>query len=181
MHERRFSRAIERLRDPERVERMEVSRVVGLVLAGDASFTSVLDIGTGSGLFAEAFSAKGLRVAGVDANPEMISAAQSFVPQGIFKISTAEDLPFAAGEYDLAFMGLLLHETDDHARAMQEAFRVCKKRLAVLEWPYEVQEVGPGIADRVSAAEIQSWAKTAGFLSNQAIRLSQLILYLFDK
>ena len=181
MHERRFGRAIERLRDPERIERMEVSRVVGLVLAGDAGIISVLDIGTGSGLFAEAFSTKGLRVAGVDVNPEMISAAQGFVPQGTFKISVAEDLPFADGEFDLAFMGLLLHETDDRAKAMQEAFRVCKKRLAVLEWPYEVQEIGPGIEDRVSATEIQSWAKIAGFLSCQEIRLNQLVLYLFNR
>ena len=78
MHERRYNRAVERLRDPERVARMEVERVVSLALEGLEGVGTVLDIGTGSGLFAEQFAGRGLDVAGVDANPEMLRAAQGF-------------------------------------------------------------------------------------------------------
>ncbi len=52
MHEKRFSGDINRLRSPERQERLEVERVTGLCLEGIFPKT-MLDIGTGSGLFAE--------------------------------------------------------------------------------------------------------------------------------
>jgi ubiquinone/menaquinone biosynthesis C-methylase UbiE len=181
MHERRFHRAIERLRDSERVERLEVGRVVRLTLEGPIKPQSALDVGMGSGLFAEAFSAEGLRVAGVDANPEMIPAAKSFLPAGVFKAGIAEALPFNDDEFDLVFMGLVLHETDDRVKALQEAFRVCEKRLAVLEWPYEVQEFGPGMEERIREEEIQRWSEVVGFTSNKGIRLKNLMLYLLDK
>src|SRR4030042_1358759 len=50
MHEKRFSGDINRLRSAERVERLEVERVIQLCLEG-GSFKGVLDVGTGSGLF----------------------------------------------------------------------------------------------------------------------------------
>jgi len=181
MHERRFHRAIERLRDPERVEMLERPRVVELALSGLVDPASVLDIGTGSGLFAEEFAARGLQVAGLDANPEMLPAAQTFVPTGIFKEGIAEKLPFADGEVDLVFMGLLLHETDDPAAAVREAYRVARQRLAVLEWPYEIEDVGPGMEERLTEEKIQNWAKSAGFSVGETVRLNKLILYRFEK
>jgi ubiquinone/menaquinone biosynthesis C-methylase UbiE len=117
----------------------------------------------------------------VDANPEMIPAAISFVPAGVFKIGIAEELPFNDDEFDLVFMGLVLHETDDQVKALQEAFRVCAKRLAVLEWPYEVQEFGPEMEERIREEEIQRWAEAAGFTSNKGIHMKNLMLYLLDK
>lgn len=60
-----------RLRSSERVARLEVDRVVGLSMA-DLSLRSLLDIGTGSGLFAEAFAAKGLKASGVDLREDML-------------------------------------------------------------------------------------------------------------
>lgn len=93
MHEKRFDGSIERLRSPERVARLEVERVVSLCLESE-ELKSVLDVGVGSGLFAEAFAKHGLQVAGVDVNPEMVVAARQFVPQGDFREATAEALPF---------------------------------------------------------------------------------------
>ena len=58
--EKRYSREIERLRSPERVARLEVERVVPLALAGLPGLKTVLDIGAGSGLFAEQFAALGI-------------------------------------------------------------------------------------------------------------------------
>ena len=177
MHEKRFNREIERLRDPKRVARLEVQRVVRLALEGLPEANTVLDIGAGSGLFAEQFAARGLAVSGIDANPDMVEAAQGFVPTGAFKQAEAENLPFEDAAFDLAFMGLVLHEADDALAALREAFRVTTLRLAVLEWPDEEQSFGPPRSDRLSAAHISALAAQAGFKSVQAFRLLNLVLY----
>ena len=100
------------LRDPERVAMLEVDHVVDLCLEGlDAA--RVLDVGTGSALFAEAFAARGLAVAGVDILPEMVEAARQFVPEGDFRLGPAEALPFPDDSCDLVFMSGVLHEAED--------------------------------------------------------------------
>ena len=90
-HEKRFAGTPERLRRPDRVELLEVDKVLDLVLEGIEAETA-LDVGTGSGVFAEAFARRGLRVTGIDPNPEMISASQRYVPDGIAR-SLAEHSP----------------------------------------------------------------------------------------
>jgi SAM-dependent methyltransferase len=77
MNERVYNRGVDPLRSPERVSRLEVNRVVDNCLM-DTNISSVLDVGTGSGLFAEEFSKRGLKVAAIDPNPEMITATQIF-------------------------------------------------------------------------------------------------------
>jgi ubiquinone/menaquinone biosynthesis C-methylase UbiE len=177
MHERRFNREIERLRDPQRVALLEVERVVNLALENLMGVQTVLDIGTGSGLFAEEFAARGLQVTGLDANPEMLPVAQQFVPSGTFREGEAEQLPFPDGSFDLVFMGLLLHETDDALAAFREAHRVVLKRLAILEWPDEEQSFGPPREHRLSFEKVASFAKQAGFKQTQQTRLENLVLY----
>lgn len=177
MHERRFNREIERLRNPQRIARLEVQRVVDLSLEKMAGVRTVLDVGTGSGLFAENFSAHGLAVTGVDANPEMLPAARRYVPSGTFREGVAEKLPFEDGAFDLVFMGLLLHETDDAQTALDEAHRVASKRVAILEWPDEEQSFGPPREHRLSYDKITSLVQQAGFKEVQYIRLEHLALY----
>ncbi len=181
MHEKRFNREIERLRDPDRIARLEVNRVVDQVLTGLDETKTLLDIGTGSGLFAEQFAARGLKVAGLDANPEMIPAAQLFVPSAEFRIGLAENLPFEDHSFDIVFMGLLLHEVDDLEKALSEAGRVGKQRIAVLEWPYEIGEFGPPLEYRLSSEDIEAAAKRAGAKRIRHEKLNHLILYILDK
>ncbi len=181
MHERRFHREVERLRDMERVDRLEVGRVVSLVLENQANAHSVLDVGTGSGLFAEQFAAKGLQVTGLDVNPEMIKAAQKYVPTGVFQEGIAEKLPFSDASFDLVFMGLVLHETDDTPAAVNEAYRVARHCLAVLEWPDEEQSFGPPREHRLASEKVSAMAKEAGFALTRSLKLNSLVLYLFDK
>jgi ubiquinone/menaquinone biosynthesis C-methylase UbiE len=140
----------------------------------------VLDVGTGSGLFAEAFAQQGLHAAGVDANPEMIRAAQGFLPGGAFREGTAEALPFSDGEYDLLFLGLVLHETDDPLQAIREARRVARLRVAVLEWPYREAEVGPPLADRLPVETVLKFAALAGLPAPAPLELEHVLLYRFD-
>src|SRR5512147_1760615 len=139
-HGHRFN-DIERLRSPERMERLEVDRVVDLALEGNP-LQSIIDIGTGSGIFAEAFASRGLAVTGIDANPEMPEAARRYVPGSHFQQGTAESIPYLDGSFDLTFMCLVLHDTDGLLKALQEAYRVINARLAILEWPYVEQDYG---------------------------------------
>ncbi len=165
------------LRDPQRVARLEVARVVDACLGGlDAR--SALDVGTGSGIFAEAFAARGLRVAGVDVNPDMLAAARDYVPGGRFEQAPAEALPFDAGAFDVVFMGLVLHETDDAAQALAEARRVARLRVAVLEWPYRDDEMGPPLAHRLSAEAVADLARKAGFAGVETAPLDHMALFL---
>ena len=181
MHEKRFNREIERLRDPDRIARLEVERVVDLVLDGVKNSRSILDVGTGSGLFAEQFAVKGLKVTGLDVNPEMIPAAYEFVPTGEFHVGVAEKLPFKDNDFDIVFMGLLLHEVDDLSKALSEANRVVKQRLAVLEWPYEEQPFGPPLEHRLSSKQIETAAIKAGFKNIKQQKLANLVLYIIEK
>jgi ubiquinone/menaquinone biosynthesis C-methylase UbiE len=123
------------LRTPERVERLEFERVVGLCLE-KGQFENVLDVGTGSGLFAEAFAECGLQVSGVDVNPEMLVSTRRFVSEGDFREGTAEALPFSDDSFDLVFLGVVLHESDDVLKTLQETLRVARKQVCILEWPY---------------------------------------------
>jgi ubiquinone/menaquinone biosynthesis C-methylase UbiE len=176
MHEKQFDGAIERLRAPERVGRLEVERVADLCLES-GQFKSVLDIGVGSGLFAEAFSRHGLIVAGVDINPQMLPAARQYVPQGDFREAPAEALPYPDASFDLVFMGLLLHESDEPLKVLQEARRVTLQQVCILEWPYLEGEFGPPLAHRLKPADIAEMARQAGFAHLDTVPLAHLAFY----
>lgn len=160
---------------------MEVPRVVDLSLEGIPLIGRVLDIGSGSGLFSEEFARRGLAVTGLDANPEMLPVARQFVPAADFREGVAEALPFGDDSFDLVFMGLLLHETDDISAALAEAHRVTSHRLAVLEWPKEQQEFGPPPEHRLKSDEVISLSERAGFLNIEMIPLTYLVLYRMDR
>ena len=176
MNEKLYDGTVERLRSPERVARLEVERVVSLCLE-TADLRSVLDVGVGSGLFAEAFAQSGLKVAGVDVKPEMIAAARQFVPQGDFRESTAEELPYPNASFDLVFYGLVLHESDEPLKVLQEARRISRQRVCILEWPYQEGEFGPPLAHRLNPTEIANLARQAGFTSLENIPLTHLSFY----
>jgi ubiquinone/menaquinone biosynthesis C-methylase UbiE len=176
--ERRFQAEIERLRSPGRIERLEVERVIGLSLAG-GRVQSVLDVGTGSGIFAEEFAKTIATVVGIDANPEMIKASKGLVPGVSFKQATAESIPFADKSFDLVFLGLVLHEADDAQMALSESKRCAKRRVVVLEWPCKQEEIGPPLEHRLKSDDVVAMAKNAGFKAITIIPLKDLLLYQF--
>jgi ubiquinone/menaquinone biosynthesis C-methylase UbiE len=180
MHDRRFDASkIARLRAPERLELLELTRVSELCLE-DGTIQSVLDVGTGSGIFAEEFNKHRFHVEGVDVNPEMVAACAEILPFIGFKVSPAEDLPYEDNSFDLVFFGMVLHETDNPLKALQEANRVAAKQVAILEWPYEEQSFGPPLTDRLSKDEIQRFTNKAGLIEGTIIRLQNLCLYLYS-
>mgnify|MGYP001172709561 CR=1 FL=1 len=161
-HERRFNGEADRLRRPERVALLEVERVVELSTEG-LRVKNLLDIGTGTGIFAEAFAKHKIRVTGIDPNTELLEIARTVLPDAEFLKGIAEDIPFPDESFDLVILIHVLHETDDMFKALTEAKRVARKRVVVLEWPYVEEEQGPPIEHRLKQEEIEKVASDAGF------------------
>jgi ubiquinone/menaquinone biosynthesis C-methylase UbiE len=176
MHEKRFEGNIDRLRAPERVERLEVERVVDLCLESK-KVASVLDVGMGTGLFSEAFSRRGLAVSGIDTNPEMVTTSRSYLPNADFREGLAEALPYPDGSFDLVFLGLLLHESDEPLKTLTEAYRVAGKRVCILEWPYREQPFGPPLAHRLVPEALSGLFHKVGFRKWKVIELSNTSFY----
>jgi ubiquinone/menaquinone biosynthesis C-methylase UbiE len=175
-HERRYAGGPDRLRAPQRVALLETARVVSLSVEG-LQVASVLDVGTGTGIFAEAFADGSRRVTGIDPDPGLLEVARRLVPGAGFSEATAERLPFADGEFDLVFFGHVLHETDDPVRALAEARRVARGRIVILEWPYRAEEMGPPLAHRLQPARVLELAAAAGLGPVERIELSHMDLY----
>jgi ubiquinone/menaquinone biosynthesis C-methylase UbiE len=179
-HEDRIFRDVARLRDPHRLALLETERVVSWSLQGH-QINRVLDIGTGTGVFAEVFVRHGLKVTGIDIQEPMLESARRFVPKAHFQLADSEALPFGDDSFDLCFLGLVLHEAEHPLRTLQEAHRVCAVRTAVLEWPAAEQDFGPPLKDRLSSDEVLRLAKSSGFFEIKSIPMKDFALYLLDK
>jgi SAM-dependent methyltransferase len=107
----------------------------------------------------------------------MVTAARQFVPQGDFREAPAEALPYPDGSFDLVFMGLLLHESDEPRKVLQEARRVTCRQVCILEWPYLEEEFGPPLAHRLKPADIAEMSRQAGFARLETVQLNHLVLY----
>jgi ubiquinone/menaquinone biosynthesis C-methylase UbiE len=175
-HERRFHGTADRLRATDRILRLDVPRVVTLSLDGLAT-ANVLDVGTGTGVFAEAFVASGMSVTGIDTNAELLTIAAEFAPAAQFREAAAEEIPFPDGSFDLVFLGHVLHEADDPLAALREARRVARQRVAILEWPYRDELHGPPLAHRLSPATVTDLAARAGFSQVETIPLEHMDFY----
>ncbi len=178
MHERRYNGEVERLRAPQRVALLEVDRTADLCLE-DIRAVNVLDVGTGSGIFAEAFSKRGFMVTGIDPNPDMLKAAKEFTPTGTFLQGTVEEIPLKNKSFDLVFLGHVLHESDNITKALSEAKRVAKQKVCILEWPYKQEESGPPLDHRLQIEDIVTAAKRVWFSRIETISLEHMILFRF--
>jgi ubiquinone/menaquinone biosynthesis C-methylase UbiE len=175
-HERRYTGGADRLRSPQRVALLETGRVVSLGVEG-LEISSVLDVGTGTGIFAEAFADGSRRVEGIDPEPTLLEAARRAVPAAVFREGTAENLPFEKGSFDLVFFGHVLHETDNLVGALSEARRVARLRVVILEWPYRQEEMGPPLAHRLQPSRVLEASRAAGFSHAERIELAHMDLY----
>ena len=176
MHERRFQGTADKLRSTERIALLEIDRVVKSCLEG-LHIRSMLDIGTGTGLFAEAFARLSVAVTGIDSNPDLLELARGYVQRAVFRQATAENLPFSDGSFDLVFMGHVLHEVDDPRKALAEAHRVAGMRVSILEWPYRTEEQGPPLEHRLTPETIEELARTVGYRQINRTNLIHMVLY----
>jgi ubiquinone/menaquinone biosynthesis C-methylase UbiE len=165
-----------RMRSPDRIAMLEIERVVGLSAEGLEART-FLDVGTGTGLFAEAFMAAGLRSVGVDCDPMMLGAARAAVPGALFVGALSESLPFPCRSFDIVFLGHVLHESLDQVASLQEALRVSSSRVAILEWPCRDGGMGPPAGERLGPDAIRALASRAGSGMVEHIPLTHMNLF----
>ena len=176
MHHRHFHGNVELLRAPQRLALLEIDRTIDSCLEGIRAST-VLDVGVGSGVFAEVFVARGLAVTGVDINPAMVEIAQRDVPAGHFQVAAAEALPFADNAFDLVFSSHVLHEADDAHRMLTEMKRVARSRVAIMEWPYQQEEPGPPLSMRIEPGKLVQLIEEAGFHHYEQIALTHMTFF----
>lgn len=167
---------IAKLRRPDRVAELEVERVVPGTLEGVRG-VRLLDIGSGSGLFAQAFRAAGADVVAVDSDPDMLMAARSFLPELPAVVASADALPFSSASVDRAFMGMVLHEVRNPLQGLIEMHRVVRSVAVVLEWPPPNPGDPAPPARRFSPRKLQELAARAGFRRCDVLPLTHMILY----
>ena len=180
MNERIYNGGIDRLRSPERVERLEIDKVVNLCLLG-SKIKTLLDIGTGSGLFAEAFSRSKITVAGIDINNDMIESAKIHLPNSTFFVAPSENIPSDANSFDATFFGLVFHEVTDYKKSLEEAFRISRFYTYILEWQYKTEDFGPPIEHRLKQEFIEELGLSVGYKKFTGILLNSLVLYKLEK
>jgi 2-polyprenyl-3-methyl-5-hydroxy-6-metoxy-1,4-benzoquinol methylase len=96
---------------------------------------SLLDVGCGEGVLVERWARRldGARIVGIDLEEESIQAGWSEhqAPNLEYRATAAENLPFAANEFDLASAIELLEHVPDPERTLAEMARCARRHLLV--------------------------------------------------
>lgn len=88
---------------------------------------TVLDVGSGSGRFGLRLQdATGATVTGVD----VVDYADAKIKTSVYDGTT---LPFPDGQFDVVFLAFVLHHCRSHDPLFQEALRVARKKIIILE------------------------------------------------
>lgn len=166
---------LERLNDPGRFDTM-IPEVMWEAL-GTPNPRVIVEIGAGTGLFAERFSrlAPEAIVYAVDMAPEMIAwmaenraGAQTEAgdsPRIVPLLSTETNVPLADGVADLVVMLNVHHELAEPMSTYAEAFRLLAPggQLLVVDWAAKETPKGPPQAIRASVAALTEVMQASGF------------------
>lgn len=100
-----------------------IKEAIATQLSG-ISYNNVLDVGCGTGLFADCFKGE---YTGIDINQEYIRRAET-KGRGTFLVADATSLPFNNETFGLVFTLGVLHHLDKQEREkmLKEMWRVCK-------------------------------------------------------
>ncbi len=163
-------RKLERLNDPGRFETLVPERMWEAL--GEPSPHVIVEIGSGTGLFAARFArmAPGAVVYAVDTEPLMIEWMEANRPEvaaARVRPLLAEEthIPLDDGIADLVTMINLHHELAEPDATYAEAFRLLREggQVLVVDWSPGESEHGPPAAVRVSAETLADFLTRAGF------------------
>jgi SAM-dependent methyltransferase len=113
-----------------------------------ADCRTILDIGTGTGRFAEYFNGAGFNVVGIDVSLSMMAKAREKKLRNLVR-ADAHRLPFWDGTFDGAVMVHVLHLVHDWVQVVHEVGRVTRKVIVA-----EV-EGGEGFSPRSRYLELR--------------------------
>lgn len=113
------------------------------------SNASIIDVGTGSGQFAQLLQEKGFTMQAVDVVNK--TNASTIIP----KIYDGTTLPFENNSFDIGMLITVLHHCPQPEIVFQETVRVSKKRIFVLEDVYTnlVMKYATWFADSIANFE----------------------------
>jgi arsenite methyltransferase len=161
------------LENRERVERMEVSRVVSAL--GLKPGQLVVDLGSGSGLFTRALArsvAPNGTAYAVDIDPALLKIVENSAKRSAIKnlttVLAAPDDPKLPQAVDLIFICDTFHHLPDKPTYARTLYRYLKPggRVAVIDftsdWP------GGHDAMRYTPDDLEGWMTSAGFTRDQS-------------
>jgi len=133
---------------PARVYRALAQPV--LDIAGDVTGLTALDVGTGSGVLADALVRRGARVVGLDLSLGMVRRAAHVRPPAV--VADVRALPVGARTVDLVTASFVLNHLDDAVPAIRELGRVLRPGGRVLATTFEGEAAHPAkpVVDEVA-------------------------------
>ncbi len=113
---------------------------------------SVLDIGCGGGELAAGLRRKSVSAVGIEIGRETATQALTL---GIPVVrGSAVQLPFPSDAFDWACLRHVLHHLEDPGAALQEAWRICRKGVAVAEPWFDTR-----IPSQALSARAERWLR----------------------
>ena len=128
-----------------RADRIE-KRILADLLSDFAGPGSLLDVGCGTGHFANRWASLGMRAAGVDSSPARLRFAREQWPEFPVVLGDATALPFRSASFDIVALIAVLEFLGSPEAALREAGRVARKGLLL------------GVLNRVSP--VAFWRRT---------------------
>lgn len=161
-----------RLDDPGRLEDLRPD-VMWEALGAPESVGTIVDVGAGTGVFAEQFAllAPGAVVYAADTSQGMLDwiadKRASLVESGriVPVLSDETTLPLPDASADLAIMVNMHHELDDPVALYEDIRRILRPggRMLVVDWTDRDTPHGPPLAIRASEEQIVEALRSAGF------------------
>ncbi|CAN5256519.1 hypothetical protein BH23CHL1_BH23CHL1_12440 [soil metagenome] len=166
----------ERLRSPERLKMLRVPEVVTRLVERDTMH--VIDVGAGTGVWAEAFLNAGVgQVTAVDSSATMIDQIRKLVPNAKHMQTQADTIRMPTESADLVFAAFVLHELPDQVAALKEWKRLCRRTVAVMEWPHREEEFGPPPSRRMTQEQIIDLGQKANLGDAEVWETGDWLLY----
>lgn len=158
----------QRLESAERREKMKPERLAeAMALQGNET---VVDVGCGTGFFAEPIARQCARYVGVDHSPEMLTFFRDkhwlpSVGNVELKEAKADALPLEDGSSDIIFHVALMHEIPDIEAFHREVRRVLVPggRLIIVDWEAKETEGGPPTEHRLPRERVLEVLARDGF------------------
>ncbi len=151
------------------------------IAAGISHFTSVLDVGCGTGALLGLLKGPGRRLAGADLSPKMIQEAEKKLGRSAgLEVADAEKLPWRTGSFDLVVCSLSFHHYPNPQKALAEMRRVLKREGELVlgdPWtPFPLRQIinwslrfrSKGDVRIYSKAELEAMAREIGFVEVRA-------------